>query len=155
MCKGVFLNTLTASKNCRTCAYHCANYFSVHRRMILYPTAIMLTPRTSGSDSPFARSANTVHLYLKTFLLLTNIFKNFREICIASYGFDPTTPCLVSRFTMLKHIRIRFELLIDIDMFIERGICDSLNQCSDRYAQTNNKYMFIQPIETVVVPYVL
>ncbi|KAL6417622.1 hypothetical protein ACFW04_014425 [Cataglyphis niger] len=73
-------------------------------------------------------------LYLKTdVLLLADIFENFRNNCIENFTWD----------AMLKHTSITFKLLIDIEkvMFIERGICGGLSQCSGRYAQANNKYM--------------
>ncbi|KYN21732.1 hypothetical protein ALC57_05893 [Trachymyrmex cornetzi] len=79
-------------------------------------------------------------LYLKTdVLLLGDISENFRESCVANYGLDSAHYYTLPGFkwdAMLKHTRVRFELLIDIDMimFIERGIRD-LNQCSGRYAQ--------------------
>jgi len=73
-------------------------------------------------------------------------FENFRDKCIESYGLDPAHYYTLPGFTsdaMLKHTRVNFELLTDIDkdMFIERDIRDGLSQCSGRYARANNKYM--------------
>jgi len=86
-------------------------------------------------------------LYLKTdVLLLTNIFENFRNSCIAIYCLDSAYYYTLLGFTwdaMLKYTRVRFELLTDTDMimFIERDIRSDLSQCFGRYAQANNKYM--------------
>ena len=57
-------------------------------------------------------------LYLKTdVLLLADIFENFRDKCIESYGLDPVHYYTLPGFTwhaMLKHIRVNFKPLTDI-----------------------------------------
>jgi len=60
-------------------------------------------------------------------LLLTNVFENFRSVCLKNYGLDPcwyfTTPGLAWD-ACLKKTHVKLELLNDVDMLLmfEKGI---------------------------------
>ena len=86
-------------------------------------------------------------LYLKSdVLLLTDVFENFRDICMKYYNLDPchyiTTPGL-SWDAMLKMTDIKLDLISDIDIyqFIEKGVRGGVSYIGKRYSQANNKYM--------------
>ena len=86
-------------------------------------------------------------LYLKTdILLLTDVFENFRKTCLTYYKLDPlhyiTSPGLAWD-AMLKMTKINLELItvIDMQLFIERGMTGGISYIAHRHAEANNKYM--------------
>ena len=79
-------------------------------------------------------------------ILLANIFKAFRKVCLDNYGLDPahfyTAPGLAWK-ACLKKTRIRLELLLDPDMLLmfERGIGGGITKSVHRWAKANNPHM--------------
>ena len=79
-------------------------------------------------------------------LLLAGVFENFRNMCLEIYEPDPAkflSPPELAWQAALKKIKVKLDLLTDIDMLlmvekgIRGGICHSIYQ----YAKANNKYM--------------
>ena len=86
-------------------------------------------------------------LYLKCdVLLLADVFKNFREVCLTTYKLDPahyyTSPGL-SWDAMLKHTKVKLDLHTDIDMIlmVEQGMRGGISMISNKYAKANNPYL--------------
>ncbi|GFX78922.1 uncharacterized protein TNCV_3912111 [Trichonephila clavipes] len=86
-------------------------------------------------------------LYVKTdVLLLSDIFENFRSVCMKAYNLDPvwyyTAPGL-SWDSRLKLTKVKIELPMDYDMylFVEKGIRGGISQYSNWYARANNKFL--------------
>ena len=88
-------------------------------------------------------------------LLLTDVFENFRNICIKNYKLDPahyyTAPGLAWD-AALKVTEVELELLSDIDMLlmVEKGIRGGVSMISNSYEKANNKYMDDNSIPTLV-----
>ena len=79
-------------------------------------------------------------------VLLANVFKAFRDICLKYYKLDPahfyTSPGMAWH-ACLKCTGIRLELLTDPDMLLmsEQGIRGGITQVVRKYASANNKYI--------------
>ena len=79
-------------------------------------------------------------------LLLADIFKNFRNICVKVHELDPayflTVPGLAWQ-ACLKKTDVKLELLTNFNMSLmaEEGIRGGMCYAVHRYAKANNKYM--------------
>ena len=79
-------------------------------------------------------------------LLLTDVFRNFRNKCIEISELNPahflSAPGLAWQ-TCLKKTGVKLELLTNIDMLlmVEKGTRGGICQAIHRYAKANNKYM--------------
>ena len=79
-------------------------------------------------------------------LLLTDVFENFREICIKNYNLDPAhyyTASGLAWDAALKVTKVKLELLSNMDMLlmVEKGIRGGVSMISNRHGKANNKYM--------------
>ncbi|XP_074034142.1 uncharacterized protein [Leptinotarsa decemlineata] len=86
-------------------------------------------------------------LYMKTdILLLADVFENFREIDLKTYGLDPAWYYTMPGYTwdcMLKYTGCKLQISKDVDMvmFVEKGIRGGISVCCNRYSEANNQYM--------------
>ena len=86
-------------------------------------------------------------LYLKTdVLLLTDVFENFRDMCLSYYGLDPVYYYALPNFAfdaMLKLTGIDIDLVYNQEMYemIEAGLRGGMTQTTCKKVEANNKYM--------------
>ena len=79
-------------------------------------------------------------------LLLSDIYENFRKVCLGIYQLDPahflSAPGLAWQ-ACLKKTKVKLELLTDRDMLLlfEAGLRGGICQSIHRYQTANNKYM--------------
>ena len=79
-------------------------------------------------------------------LLLSDIFTNFRKLCLDTYKLDPVCFLSLPGFACracLKYTKVKLELISEIDMilFTEKGIRGGICHSIHRNAKANNKYM--------------
>ena len=84
------------------------------------------------------------NLYMDTdVVLLTDIFKDFREFSLKNYGLDPahfsTAPAL-SWSEAMKLTKVELELPDDpnITLFVDRGLAGGIYMISNQFAKANN-----------------
>ena len=77
-------------------------------------------------------------------LLLADVFKNFRNMCLEIYELDPTyfvsVPGLAWQACLKKKTGAKLESITDYDiLMIEKGIRGGICQALHRYAKANNR----------------
>jgi hypothetical protein len=90
-------------------------------------------------------------LYLKTdVLLLSDVFENFRSLCLQKDGLDPAMYYTLPGYSWdvcLKQTGVKLQLFNDDDdqldmlLFTEKGIRGGISMISNRYGRANNPYM--------------
>ena len=86
-------------------------------------------------------------LYLKSdVLLLTDVFENFRDMCLSFYGLDPVYYYTLPNFAfdaMLALTGIEIDLVYNQEMYemIEAGLRGGMTQTTCKKVEANNKYM--------------
>ena len=79
-------------------------------------------------------------------MLLTDVFENFRNMCLEIYELDPTyfvsAPGLAWQ-ACLKKTEVKLELITNYSMLlmIEKGIRGGICQATHTYAKANKKYI--------------
>ena len=91
---------------------------------------------------------------------LSDVFENFRNMCLKIYELYPVYFISAPRLSWqacLKKVGVELELLTDCDilLMIEKGIRGGTCQPTYRYAKANNKYMknYIKSIESSFIKY--
>jgi hypothetical protein len=80
------------------------------------------------------------------YLLLADVFENFRDVSMTTYRLDPahylTTPSLTWD-ACLKYTNVELELITDpeIFLFFESAMRGGISVISNRYARANNPYL--------------
>ena len=86
-------------------------------------------------------------LYLMTDVyLLSDVFENFRDMCLNFYGLDPAHYITLPNYSwsaFLSLTGVRLQQIHNKDMYemIEKGLRGGMTQCAHKKVEANNKYM--------------
>ena len=73
--------------------------------------------------------------------MLADVFENFRNMCLETYGLDParflTSPALAWQTALKSDLLTYIDMLLLVEKGIRGGICHAIY----RYVKANNRYM--------------